>query len=124
MAKHLQRDLENLQLCQIRFAFLQCPDCQSPRRQPAWPDWASGMINTPGRRYPNARLPGSLNQQRGQEWSEKQVPVRHLVLRDPEVAASLLVALLQIEGRNQVFVQPEGQRRQRLADHQGVRPGF
>ncbi len=36
---------------------------------------------------------------------------RHIVLRDPEVAACLLVALLQVEGNHQLFAQPEGQRR-------------
>src|SRR5205823_3358962 len=43
---------------------------------------------------------------------------RHFTLRDPQVAASLLVALFQVERNDQVFAQPQGQRRQRPASPQ------
>ena len=48
------------------------------------------------------------------------MPPEDIVLRDPQIAASLLVALLEVEGNSQVVAQPQRQGRQRLADHQGV----
>ena len=45
-------------------------------------------------------------------------------LRDPQIAACLLVALLQIERNDEICAQPERQRRQRLTNGQNVRPRF
>src|SRR5262249_7419693 len=45
-------------------------------------------------------------------------------LRDAEDAASFFVALFQLQRHREVVGQPQGQRRQRLAQRQCPRPGF